>query len=531
MANTVLANLIVKIGADTKGVSEGLGRMDKGLKNIRTQMTKTRNVAGLLAGAAGFGFVTKQLFEIGSAVEETASKFNTVFGESAESVQGFIDQFATMAGLSNEAAQGVLATTGSIVQGMGFAQEASAQFATQVVELAGDLSSFNNIPIGETALAIQAALTGEREQMKRLGIVLREADVQQRALTLSGKTVASALTDQERATATLALITERAGFAVGDLERTQFSAANQARALGADIQNIKESIATALLPVLSIAVGGFSKFIKGMQIMGAEAAVFAARLRVIEAALTVWDRSALPNAIAQLNFMKAAAEEVKLQIVGLSFATDGLTNSLSGDGGTTGAVSKLSGAVTILGQGMIDLTNKAVRLALGFSSTTPTVTILDQGFIDLSNDAVRLALGFDEITTASDRMNSALSKTRGILGGLGSLGALAGLAIPGLGAAGLGLSAFSGLKGVFGGGKADGGPVSSGKSFVVGERGPELFVPSQSGTIIPNGGGGDTFVQIVTQDGRALTDKINVTQQRDGNLRRIVRVPIAAMAF
>lgn len=35
-------------------------------------------------------------------------------------------------------------------------------------------------------------------------------------------------------------------------------------------------------------------------------------------------------------------------------------------------------------------------------------------------------------------------------------------------------------------GRAAGGPVSGGKPYVVGERGPELFVPSGSGNIIPN---------------------------------------------
>jgi phage-related minor tail protein len=39
---------------------------------------------------------------------------------------------------------------------------------------------------------------------------------------------------------------------------------------------------------------------------------------------------------------------------------------------------------------------------------------------------------------------------------------------------------------------ADGGPVSAGSSYVVGEQGPELFVPHASGTIVPNNkmGGG-----------------------------------------
>jgi hypothetical protein len=46
---------------------------------------------------------------------------------------------------------------------------------------------------------------------------------------------------------------------------------------------------------------------------------------------------------------------------------------------------------------------------------------------------------------------------------------------------------------IFGGGKAAGGPVSAGTTYLVGERGPELFTPSGSGSIIPNhrlGGGG-----------------------------------------
>lgn len=56
------------------------------------------------------------------------------------------------------------------------------------------------------------------------------------------------------------------------------------------------------------------------------------------------------------------------------------------------------------------------------------------------------------------------------------------------------------LSSIFGGGKADGGPVSGGTTYLVGERGPELFTPGTSGTIIPNGdlaaasAGGNTYV-------------------------------------
>ena len=46
--------------------------------------------------------------------------------------------------------------------------------------------------------------------------------------------------------------------------------------------------------------------------------------------------------------------------------------------------------------------------------------------------------------------------------------------------------------------KAAGGPVMGGTPYIVGEKGPELFMPGRSGTIIPNDalGGGTTNVVV-----------------------------------
>lgn len=47
-----------------------------------------------------------------------------------------------------------------------------------------------------------------------------------------------------------------------------------------------------------------------------------------------------------------------------------------------------------------------------------------------------------------------------------------------------GIGSFLGS--LFGGARANGGPVSAGRAYVVDERRPELFVPGQSGRIIPS---------------------------------------------
>ena len=44
----------------------------------------------------------------------------------------------------------------------------------------------------------------------------------------------------------------------------------------------------------------------------------------------------------------------------------------------------------------------------------------------------------------------------------------------------------------FGGARANGGPVAPGQSFLVGERGPELFTPGASGGVHPLGAAGVT---------------------------------------
>ena len=48
-------------------------------------------------------------------------------------------------------------------------------------------------------------------------------------------------------------------------------------------------------------------------------------------------------------------------------------------------------------------------------------------------------------------------------------------------------------------GHATGGPMAAGEPGIVGEKGPELWIPSTSGTVIPNGGStkyGDLIINI-----------------------------------
>jgi Flp pilus assembly pilin Flp len=73
-----------------------------------------------------------------------------------------------------------------------------------------------------------------------------------------------------------------------------------------------------------------------------------------------------------------------------------------------------------------------------------------------------------------------------------------------------------GLQQLFGGGRAMGGPVNAGTSYIVGERGPELFMPNASGTIIPNNklSGGGTVINLT----------VNGAIDGESTARQIVRI-------
>ena len=226
-----------------------------GDRQTRVLSDQFRRLGQTIAGVFSIVVITRfarEMFNLGAAVAETASKFRTTFGAAAADLDAFFTRFARGAGLTRREARDMAATVGAIAQGMGAARDESAAFSERVLRLAGDLQSFHNVPIEETFQAIRSFLTGETEPMKRFGVVVSAAETELRALRDTGKGSRAELSQMEIAQARLNLMFERAGVAVGDLDRTIDSQANTARAITARYRDWKDQIATGLLPVFSI---------------------------------------------------------------------------------------------------------------------------------------------------------------------------------------------------------------------------------------------------------------------------------------
>jgi hypothetical protein len=142
---------------------------------------------------------------------------------------------------------------------------------------------------------------------------------------------------------------------------------------------------------------------------------------------------------------------------------------------------------------------------------------------------------FDDASASGNQLASTLSSSfsnmfQGLISGTQSAGQaisgllkqLAGLLVNRAFTALLGGAGGGGglLGSLFGGFRANGGPVSSGKAYVVGERGPELMVPGMSGQVISNenlrgGNGGPLQIEVlVSPTGEFDARVANVADQR-----------------
>ena len=222
-------------------------KTDKGLDLLKKGALA---LGGAFAASKIADFVGDSI-QLGIAAEEAGNKFNAVFGPAAGRLGDELDALGDKAGIADFELRNMVATTGNVLLGLGGTTQQAADFSSQLAPLAVDLASFNgevgNAP--DVLKAMTSALTGEREALKTYGVVIKEADVQQRALQISGKDAASELTNLEKATATMQLIMEGAGAAVGDLDRNLDTAATTQARLSAEWKEAQAELGQRFLPV------------------------------------------------------------------------------------------------------------------------------------------------------------------------------------------------------------------------------------------------------------------------------------------
>jgi hypothetical protein len=252
---------VVKFVTDIGDATTGIGKMAKSFSGLSGQLEKgvgsaLKNLIPsfktmAIAGTAAAGAVAAASFKLvqqASNLEESQSKVNTVFGDSAFIVENFAKTSATSFGITKQAALEAAGTFGNLIQAFGIGQGEAATMSTTLLQLAADLASFNNTGIEDAIQALRSGLSGETEPLKRFGVAINDVRLKEEARTLGLYSGKGALDITAKTQAAYALILKDTNLAQGDFARTSEGFANQMRILQASLSDAATEVGMVLLP-------------------------------------------------------------------------------------------------------------------------------------------------------------------------------------------------------------------------------------------------------------------------------------------
>src|SRR5206468_597401 len=145
--------------------------------------------------AIGLGGALVSPIQAASDLNESLSKSQAVFGASADVIEQFASTAAQSLGQSRAEAIAAAGDFGNLFTAMGLGQPEAAKLSTQIVSLATDLASFDNLSPQDVLEKLRSGLVGESEPLRALGVNLNEATVAQEAMRLGLSTSAATLTE------------------------------------------------------------------------------------------------------------------------------------------------------------------------------------------------------------------------------------------------------------------------------------------------------------------------------------------------
>ena len=261
--------IVVKIRGDLKDINNKLKSLEKNTQDTTSRVTKSfgriASVAKLAIGAVVVQQLARagaRLVSFGSHVEEMQAKSSVVFGQFAQSVRSELAEFGDAVGRSVFELEEMASSIQDTFVPMGFARGEAADLSVQLTKLATDVASFNNASDAETMRAFQSALVGNHETVRRFGVVITEATIQQELMRMGINKLSTEATNQEKVQARLNILLRGTTDAQGDAARTSTSFANEVKGLMGELQNLGISVIIPLLPTLSKFVGGIKDAVR-----------------------------------------------------------------------------------------------------------------------------------------------------------------------------------------------------------------------------------------------------------------------------
>lgn len=324
--------------------STSLSSLSSQLENIKkraAQLVSLKAIATYLANA-----VTKF-----NDFYEATDLFNNAMGELSGQATELINKMESLLGIDPTEAMTNIATIQSLATSFGLASDKAYILSKNLTQLAYDESSYWNKDTATTFTAIASAISGELEPIRRLGVDLSQARLQQELLALGFNKQVSSLSQADKAVLRYIAIMKQTTNIQGNLAQTISSPANMVRILKSEISQLAKAVGQllypafkAILPVLIAAVDLIKEFVVSL------ASVFGQKIEFTDFSKTQKDIGGVANAMDDTaDATKAAAKAAKDYTMGFDELNiiDPSQNSGSSGSGGGGAAGNLLGDVDL----------------------------------------------------------------------------------------------------------------------------------------------------------------------------------------
>lgn len=368
MAEVQIDKLAVEIEADTTNATKGLDRLKKAMDNLSSK--KAVSETNLLGGAfSNLLNKAKSLISI-VAISQTLGKaiakyseyvedinlFSVAMGDFADKGAELADRMQGLLGVDSGQAMKNMALFQNLTTSFGVAGDRAYILSSNLTQLGYDLASFHNLSIEESFQKLQAAISGELEPIRRLGVDISNARLQQELYNLGINKSINSLSQADKAQLRYIAIMKQTTNAQMDMGRTLNTPANQMRILKSQVEQLAKAIGAVLIPVVNAILPPMIAVVKVVQtVISAIARLFGAQVKWAdfknEATAATGGASAGLNNMA--NSAAKAAKNTRDLIGGFDELNVAQDNSSSGGGsGDAGTGGSVLGGIDLSGYDM-----------------------------------------------------------------------------------------------------------------------------------------------------------------------------------
>lgn len=245
-----LPSQLSKVVTQANRVTAANERQKKSYLSLSNQMSGfMRNMAKLVSLKAIAEYLGNAVAKFNDFYEAT-DLFHNAMGNLSGEADTLISKMQGLLGVDPTKAMTYMATIQSLGTSFGLTSDKAYILSKNLTQLAYDEGSYWNKDVAETFTAMSSAISGEIEPIRRLGVDLSQARLQQELLALGFNKQVSSLSQADKAVLRYIAIMKQTANVQGNLAQTIQSPANQIKILKAQLDMLAKSVGSLLYPAL-----------------------------------------------------------------------------------------------------------------------------------------------------------------------------------------------------------------------------------------------------------------------------------------